>query len=249
MTNRSALLVAARANGASRAARTRVARTRVARTLATRNLAALTRAALTLAALTLAVACTRTEPLVDLGAVPAWSFTDQTGAAIGSASLRGRPWVASFLFTSCPSSCPELARATAALQKRVRAWSPAGQPPAVQLVSISVDPITDTVERLAAFATTYGADESLWKLATGPYDQMEALVTDGFMLPILRADLATATSAAEMQAARERPTPLDTAHSLRFVLVDAEGHIRGLFERNEAELERLDRALRGLAGR
>ena len=196
-----------------------------------------------------ALACTRHEPLSDLGTLPDWRFTDQTGAAVGSATLAGRPWAANFLFTSCPSSCPLLAAATARLQAKVRAWSPAGEPEAVQLVSISVDPQTDTVARLATFAAKYGADARLWRLATGPYEAMERLVTEGFMLPILRADLAVGSSADEQRAGRERPTPLDTAHSLRFVLVDAEGHMRGLYGQDDAELGRLDAALRQLAGR
>ena len=46
-----------------------------------------------------------------------------------------------------------------------------------------------------------------------------------------------------------KPTPLDTAHSLRFVLVGPDGHIRGLFDKDDASLDRLAAAARRLAGR
>jgi cytochrome oxidase Cu insertion factor (SCO1/SenC/PrrC family) len=41
-------------------------------------------------------------------------------------------------------------------------------------------------------------------------------------------------------------TPYDTAHSLHFVLVDAQGHLRGVYGREEADLARLEKALRYL---
>ena len=97
------------------------------------------------------VACRRQPPedIDDLGVVPAWSMTAEDGKPIGTAQLQGKTWVVNFLFTSCPTSCPPLARATARLQERIRALLPKGEVPPVQIVSISVDPETDTPPVLA----------------------------------------------------------------------------------------------------
>ncbi len=187
-------------------------------------------------------ACQKAPPeLDDMGTLPAWQLTDQAGQPVGSATLHGKPWVANFLFTSCPTSCPPLARATAQLQERIRAWQPKDGAALTQIVSISVDPETDTPERLTQWARDYHRDPRLWSLATGPYEAMETLVVGGFMQPILRKDRQPG------EVPPVTPTPIDTAHSLRFVLVDARGHIRGLFEQDAASLAKLDEALQFLA--
>jgi protein SCO1/2 len=164
--------------------------------------------------------------------------------------LRGRPYAVNFLFTSCPTSCPPLAEASQALQKRVKRWSE-GPEHAAQIVSITVDPLTDTPEKLKAFGQKYGSDPGVWRFArTDDYEKMEKLVTEGFMLPVLRKDASRAKTVAERKKILATdPTPLDTAHSLRFVLVDGEGKIRGLFNKSDEDLDKLDAALRHLAGR
>ncbi len=191
--------------------------------------------------LTLATACAKPPELDDLGTLPTWHMMDQRGQAIGSDTLRGKPWVANFLFTSCPTSCPPLARATSRLQEHIRAWQPKDGAPLARLVSISVDPETDTPEHFTAWGKTYQNDPRLWALVTGPYEAMETLVVGGFMQPILRKDRQPG------QPAPETPTPLDTAHSLKFVLVDGRGHLRGLYDRDDAALQKLNDDLRFLA--
>lgn len=197
-------------------------------------------------ALTLALTgCQKPPELIDIGQVPEFAFVDQNGQAVGTAQLAGKPWVANFLFTSCPSSCPPLAKATAGLQTRIKGWADGPDYP-VALVSITVDPVTDTPERLTEFGQKYDADPAIWKFARGEYDAMELLVTDGFMMPILRKDMVEAPDDDALAQARSRPTPLETAHSVKFVLVDGQGHIRGLYSMEEKDLDELSRALRHL---
>lgn len=192
------------------------------------------------------IACKRQPPedMDDLGVVPNWSMTAENGQPIGTAQLKGKVWVVNFLFTSCPTSCPPLARATAQLQARLRELLPTGKPPMVQIVSISVDPETDTPQVLAAFAKKYGADPEIWHFATsGNYDVTEKLATEGFLAPLIRPD---PPSAANPDAAT--PTAIDTAHSLKFVVVDQNGHIRGTWDKDEAGLEQTVAAVRYLSG-
>lgn len=181
--------------------------------------------------------------LADLGVVPHWTMTAENGAPIGSAQLRGKVWVANFLFTSCPTSCPPLAKATAELQQQLRALGPAGRPPAAQIVSFSVDPENDTPEVLTAFARKYGADPQIWHFATsGNYDVTERLVTEGFLLPLVRPGGPVAPL-----PGGETPTAFDTAHSLRFVVVDGRGHIRGTWDKDPQGIAHTIAAVRYLS--
>jgi protein SCO1/2 len=75
------------------------------------------------------------EELPRLGAVPELSLTDHRGAALTATSLRGRPWIANFIFTRCPDVCPLLTGKLAGVRSRLvadRVW--------LRYVSFSVDP-------------------------------------------------------------------------------------------------------------
>lgn len=192
-------------------------------------------------------ACQPDPPeLRDIGEVPEFTFVDQAGASFGSAQLKGRPYVANFLFTSCPTQCPPLARATAEVQAKIAGMAGSGEPPA-QLISISVDPLTDTPERLAEFAGKYGADAKIWRLLRSPtYEAMEKLVVGGFYAPLQRNDIYKVKPDDYGSIKNSEPTPLDTAHSIQFVLVDRSGRIRALFQNNPEGLKDLEGALRYL---
>ncbi|MBM4343286.1 MAG: SCO family protein [Deltaproteobacteria bacterium] len=191
-----------------------------------------------------AVAACSSPPaeLDDLGPLPPFALVDQAGKPVTDQSMRGVVWAANFLFTSCPTACPPLATATAELQRQVAPWAQDGPP--VRLVSISVDPMTDTPEVLTAFGRKHGADHRLWSLWTGNYETMERVVVRGFLQPLLRPDRPVA--GAEDATILTQPTPLDTAHSLRFVLVDQRGHLRALYDKDPQGLRKLAAAMRWL---
>ena len=77
-------------------------------------------------------------PLPVISRVPNFQLTDQYGQPHGSDQLRGRVWVANFVFTRCPTICPELTRQMGKVQHRAR-----GLGDAFRLVSFSVDPEHD----------------------------------------------------------------------------------------------------------
>lgn len=187
--------------------------------------------------------CSAPPPeLDDLGPLPPFAMTNQQGKPVTDQALRGTVWAANFLFTSCPTECPPLARATAVVLGEIDKWSKVQDKLAV--VSISVDPLTDTPELLDQYAAKYAAKRARWQLLTGDYPAMERLVVQGFMQPIIRADKQFGTPSDV--TAVQQPTPLDTAHSLRFVLVDQRGHLRALYGRDPPDLQRLNRAMQWL---
>src|SRR5206468_11883772 len=75
-----------------------------------------------------------------------------------------------FIFTTCTTICPPLGANFAKLQKLL--GKRMGQE--VRLVSISVDPVTDTPERLKAWSRNFGAGRD-WMLLTGEKPEIERL--------------------------------------------------------------------------
>ena len=147
-------------------------------------------------------------PLPVRGSAPAFTLTDSNGQVFDSATLEGKIWVADFFFSSCGGPCPTMAKNMNMLHQRF-----AGRDE-VRLVNTSVDPATDTPERLKQYAGKLEADTGRWHFLTGPAEEISRLVDkDGFML-----------------ASGENIIN----HSTRFVLVDRSGLIRGFYEGTEA---------------
>jgi protein SCO1/2 len=166
--------------------------------------------------------------------LPKFALTDERGRPFGSGDLAGRVWVASFIFTSCPSICPKLMAELAKIQAELRA---ADLP--VRIVSFSVDPVSDTPEKLAAYGRRFGADPSRWTFLTGPLGQVEDAVKRGFRLAMER----TVTRVKDERGERDL---FDIVHGSRFVLVDGGGGIRGYYEADDQGRGRLLAAARSL---
>lgn len=150
-----------------------------------------------------------------IATLPDFRLVEASGRAVTRADLAGSPFVADLIFTSCGGICPVMTQEMARLQKQT------ADLPALRLVSISVDPETDTPERLAEYAGRFGADPARWIFLTGDSDQIRRLAAEGFLLAVADGD----------------PSKGDEAilHSPRFVLVDAESRVRGTYDVRDAE--------------
>jgi protein SCO1 len=95
------------------------------------------------------------------------AFVDQTGAERTLADWRGHALAVTFTYTRCPlpNFCPLIERHFQRVQQLVGTGP--GQPGAVQLVSVSVDPEYDRPPVLAAHAQSLDADPALWVFLTG----------------------------------------------------------------------------------
>ncbi|PTL79616.1 SCO family protein [Vitiosangium sp. GDMCC 1.1324] len=177
-----------------------------------------------LLALGVALLLPREEPLQRLGKLPAFTFTRQDGQPFGLQQLEGRPWVANFIFTRCPTICPVFTAKLARFQKQT-----ADMGGELALVSFSVDPKYDTPERLTAYAAKYGADPARWSFLTGDYEQLKQTVVGGFKIAMGRND------------ENEDDIP-SIFHGSHFVLVDRTGEIRGYYNSEDDDaVERLRR--------
>ncbi len=150
------------------------------------------------------------------GHAPDFTLKDTQGKPFGSSMLRGTVWVADFIFTSCAGQCPQMTNRMRLLQERL--------PQSVQLVSITVDPERDTPSVLARYASEYGAQPGRWHFLTGDKTAIQHLTMEGFHLGYADG------------GPKEEPI----IHSVRFILVDQQGEIRGYYDAaDQASLDRL----------
>lgn len=180
-----------------------------------------------LAAVAVALFLDRRQPAADalpvIAEVGAFELVDHAGRRVTPSDLAGAPWVVDFIFTRCRASCPLMTEA----MQRLRADWPRDVP--VRFVSISVDPEHDRPEVLADYRRQRGIEGDDWLFLTGEVDVVHRLVSDTFLLQF------------DPDPPPELATPeMPILHSTRFVLVDAQGRIRGYYDGlDRAALERL----------
>src|SRR5262249_7987413 len=117
-----------------------------------------------------ALAACGTPALPTLGVVPEFRLTERAGTPVTQADLRGKVWIADFIFTRCPDVRPVLTTRMRDLQKTLDAAKAD-----VTLVSISVDPGYDTPDVLKAYASAHGAAPG-WLFVTGERDALQSLL-------------------------------------------------------------------------
>jgi protein SCO1 len=139
--------------------------------------------------------------------VPEFELIAQDGQPFHSKVLRGKVWVADFIYTTCPGPCPRMTSQMREVQNAVIKMAD------VKLVSFTVDPERDTPAVLAAYAKTHGASTEDWYFLTGPESTLQKLDKDTFKLGDLNSALE---------------------HSTRFVLVDRQSRIRGYYDTSES---------------
>jgi cytochrome oxidase Cu insertion factor (SCO1/SenC/PrrC family) len=98
-------------------------------------------------------------PLLDQYGRPVRFYTDL---------VRGRVVAINFIFTTCQGVCPPMGATFGKLLKDLQ-----GQ--GVRLISVSVDPVNDTPERLAAWSAKFGAGPD-WTLVTGDKQDVDGLL-------------------------------------------------------------------------
>jgi protein SCO1 len=166
------------------------------------------------------------------GPLPRFELTDPTGQPFSDARMRGHLYVADFFFTRCPTVCPVLTQKMQQVQRQARER---GIP--LHFASFSVDPRYDTPERLATYARDHRIDTSNWTLLTGPLDEVETTVLEGFRVMMGR------------DADAGDDDFLSVFHGEHFVLVDTRGQLRGYYKVTDGEdgLEALIRDVELLA--
>ncbi|QDV66999.1 hypothetical protein Poly24_06900 [Rosistilla carotiformis] len=134
-----------------------------------------------------------------------FELTERNGETVSSKELLGQPYVVSFFFTTCPSTCPMQNEKLKILQEEFYGKG-------VRFLSISCDPEIDTPEVLSEYAKRFEADKDQWLFLTGELNYIRRVGAEVFRLPVNRR-----------------------FHTDRFVLVGADGEIVALYEWPEPE--------------
>ena len=105
--------------------------------------------------------------------IPDVEVLDQDGNALHFYTdlIKDKTVAINFIFTNCTTICPPLAATFARLQKEM--GDKVGKD--VHLISISVDPMTDTPERLKAWGAKFKAGPG-WTFVTGEKAEMDKLL-------------------------------------------------------------------------
>lgn len=105
--------------------------------------------------------------------IPDVAVLDQDGRPLRFYTdlIKGKTVAINFIFTNCTTICPPLAATFARLQKEL--GEKVGKD--VHLISISVDPVTDTPQRLKTWGAKFKAGPG-WTFVTGEKQEMDKLL-------------------------------------------------------------------------
>jgi len=151
----------------------------------------------------------RQRTVSSYGNVPEFTLINQDSKNFGSTDLRGKIWIADFVYSTCPGPCPMISSRMSELQKPLEKTD-------VHLVSFTVDPVKDTPQVLRGYADKLQAEPGRWDFLTGPQSTIYNLSRDGFKLAV----------------GEEKGVPV---HSTRMILVDRHGAIRGYYNAAEPD--------------
>ena len=148
------------------------------------------------------------KELPEIGNIPQFEFTNSDGNIVTLDNLKGKVWVADFIFTTCTMACPMMTGNMNIVHKKFK------KNDNVRLVSISVYPEYDTPEVLKNYASQYDADTEKWLFLTGKEDAVKDIIKDGFKIGDYEDIIF---------------------HSEKFALVDKKGIIRAYYNGMKSE--------------
>ena len=141
--------------------------------------------------------------------IASFSFLNQEGKTITNKDVEGKVYVADFFFTSCPTICPIMKK------EMLRVYDSYKNRPDFQILSHTIDPSHDTVELLKDYADRLGVeDASTWHFLTGNQEKIFEIGQTSYL----------------STAMEDKNAPGGLLHSGAFVLIDQEGHIRGVYD-------------------
>ena len=146
-------------------------------------------------------------------------LTNQLGQKVTlNKDLEGKILVVNFIFTNCTSPCPELTHHMAMLQKAF-----VKSDTAIQLITITVDPLRDSFPALRKYADKYAVNHDHWWFLTGDKKDIYNYARNELHLSVQPGD----------------GSDEDFVHTSSFVLLDQYRYIRGIYDgKDGAEMKR-----------
>ena len=111
------------------------------------------------------------EEEISLPPLTDFELTKSDGTPFRSADMKGKVWVTTFFFSTCPGSCTRL-------NQNIKHLTSLDEIADADWISISVDPETDTLPVLAAKAKELNADPERWSFCRGEFDDVRRIAHD-----------------------------------------------------------------------
>lgn len=151
-----------------------------------------------------------------------FKFKSHLDKDFSSDELKGKLYVASFIFTRCQTICPRMTSQVKRIQEFYKNNSE------VKLVSFTVDPYYDTPSVLKDYAKSYEVMDDKWIFLTGSKEEIYQLAKKDF----------------KINALEDANNPEEFIHSDKLILVDWFGRIRGYYDgTNLKEVNRLQKEI------
>jgi protein SCO1/2 len=143
-----------------------------------------------------------------------FSFTNQEGITVSNSDVTGKVYVADFFFTTCPTICPIMKK------EMIRVYEQFGDNPNFKILSHTIDPVHDTQEVLKDYAEKLGIEDAeTWNFLTGDAEKIYEIGQTSYITT----------------AQADQDEPGGFLHSGAFLLIDQEGHIRGVYDGTKSD--------------
>ena len=129
-----------------------------------------------------------------------FELPERGGEMFNSADMKGKVWVTTFFFTTCPGPCTRL-------NERIKYMHNLEALKDVTWVSITVDPNADTIEVLQDYADRFHADPERWLFCRGDLKYIKRVGRDIMKLPVTWQ-----------------------GHNEAAVVIDRTGKVRGMYD-------------------
>jgi protein SCO1 len=157
--------------------------------------------------------------------LPDIKLLDQYGQPVSLASLKGRPVLFDFFYTTCPGPCLVLTARMRSVAEKLGDSLGAK----ASFVSVTVDPERDRPPQLLAYAKEQRANRKGWWFLTGTPPQIDALM-------------------ARFKLIRQHESDGSVDHVLEFFLVGPDGRLRFQYLASEVHSERIAADIERTAG-
>jgi protein SCO1 len=157
--------------------------------------------------------------------IPPYALTAHDSSLFTNEAVEGKIHIANFFFTSCPAICPAM------IEQMKRLQAATNDIRELTFLSHTIDPVRDTIPRLREYIAERNLNTENWYFLYGEKEEVYELGESGYMINAMEDEYADG----------------GFLHSEHFVLVDRDGHVRGLYVGTDVnEVDQLEKDIRRL---
>lgn len=155
--------------------------------------------------------------------VPDFEFTNQNGELVNQNIIKNKIYVTEYFFTTCKTICPVMNDHLTDIYKEFKNEKD------FLILSHTVDPETDSIALLKAYADAHGVKDNRWQFVTGNKKDLYRIARKGYLIT----------------PEDGKGDEDDFIHTQNFALIDKERRIRGYYDGTDsAEISRLKQDIR-----